>query len=255
MNQSTPMSSGHATDQADPERESLGGIVAMGLGLMMILGVGVMALFPTARDTDAASLLSATFGVMGGLPYGLEPVRAVSFATGEHFVLLRDPARPSEEENAPRWLPSKSGAGWQIRFGKEKLKVETFDWSTIPVAEEGQPPVEVALALFPTKTAKKIVQAQFHGIHFEDVTRLPMAGKTVPVDAGHLDWGPFEAPYIHLRHYGRDATGPGFWDTLRVNLTSGSQARVLYLRWPRGQAGHKDRANELLAALPSEEPV
>jgi len=255
MNQSTPVSSGHTAERADPERESLGGIVGMGLGLMMILSVGVMALFPTARDTDAASLLSATFGVMGDLPYGLEPVRAVSFATGEQLVLLRDPARSSEEDNAPRWLPSKSGATWQIRFGKEISKIETFDWSTIPVAKEGQPPVEVALALFPAKTAKKIVQAQFNGIHFEDVTQLPMAGKTVPVDAGHLDWGPFEAPYIQLRHYGRDATGPEFWDTLRVNLTSGSQARVLYMRWPRGQAGHKDRAIELLAALPAEEPL
>ncbi|HIF41112.1 MAG TPA: hypothetical protein EYQ74_08435 [Planctomycetes bacterium] len=257
MNQNTSLTGSPSVEQTaqGPERESLGGIIVMGLGLMMILSVGVMALFPTARDTDAASLLSASFGIDGGLPFGLEPVRAVSFATGEQLVLFRDPDRSSEEANAPRWLPSKSGAGWQIRFTKAKVKKQVFDWSTIPVAEEGQPPAEAALALFSSKTAKKVVQAQFNGIHFEDVTQLPLAGKTVPVDAGHLDWGQFDAPYIHLRHYGRDATGPGFWDTLRVNLTSGSQARILYLRWPRGQAGHKDHALELLAALPTEEPV
>lgn len=257
MNQSLPTTSDPSVEQADdgPERESLGGILGMGLGLMMILGVGITALFPTARDTDANSLMVASFGMEGALPYGLEPTRAVSFATGEQLVLLRNPDRSSEEGNAPRWLPSKSGAGWQIQFTQAKVKVETFNWSTIPVDAEGQPPIEVALALFPAKTGKKVVQSQFHGLQFEDITRLPMAGKTVPVDAGHLSWGPFEAPYIQLRHYGRDATGPGFWDTLRVNLTVGSKARILYLRWPRGQAGSKDSAVEVLAALPTNESV
>jgi hypothetical protein len=257
MNPSISMASSPSVEQADdgPERESLGGIVGMGLGLMMILSVGITALFPAARDTDATSLMVASFGVEGALPYGLEPTRAVSFATGEQLVLLRDPDRPSEEGDAPRWLPSKSGAGWQIRFTQAKVKVETFDWSTVPVDTEGQPPIEAALAIFPAKTGKKVLQGQFHGLQFEDITRLPMAGKAVPVDAGHLPWGPFEAPYIQLRHYGRDASGPGFWDTLRVNLTVGSKARILYLRWPRGQAGSKDSAVELLAALPTDDPV
>lgn len=255
MNPSTPMSSDLSPEQVDPAHESLGGIVGMGFGLLAILSVGVMTIFPTARDSDATMLLSESFGVDGGLPFGLEPTRAVSFATGEHLVLLNDPVRSSQEDNAPRWLPSKSGAGWQVRFTGAKVKAETFDWSTIPVVEAGRTPVEAALAFFPTKTGKKVVQGQFHGLHFEDITRLPMAGKTVPVDAGHLAWGPFEAPFIQLRHYGRDGTGPGFWDTLRVNLTVGSKVRILYLRWPRGQAGHKDRAAEFLGALPTDDPA
>ena len=252
------MSADRSNEQGEhaPERESLGGVVGMGLGLVLIVGAGLMALFPLTRDTDAAQLLRESFGVQGDLPYGLKPVRAVAFATGERLVLLRDPERSRAEDHAPHWTPSKSGAEWRFSFTKsEDPKVETFDWSTIPVAGEGRAPVEVALAFFPLKTGRKVVESQFHSMHFEDITQLPKSGKTVPVDSGHLDWGPFEAPYIQLRHFGRDETGPGFWDTLRVNLTVGSKARILYLRWSRGQAGHRNCALEVLRALPTGEGV
>lgn len=236
---------------AQAQQESPGGVLGLGVGIAVIAAAALLPLIPLAGDLDPGEFLRTSFGVQGQLPHGLVPVRAVSFAGGEQVVLLRHPERSSLEHDAPQWeLPTKDKRGGFGRGSEHKKKPETFDWTVVPVVEDGGAPVEVALALFPTRKGAKVVESQFHGLGFEDATRLPKSGKTVPVDSGYLDWGSYEAPFIQLRHYGRDESGPGFWDTLRVNLTVESKARILYLRWPRGQAGHRDRASEILQVLP-----
>jgi len=125
--------------------------------------------------------------------------------------------------------------------------------------EEGPadtPPVEVAYIWYPPKLAESVLEKQFSAVRFRDLKHLPKHGGDVPMDSGHLSWGRYDAGYVRHRHFRLVDEEPTFHDSLRINLTLGRQACVLYMRWPQGTPGHVAAAEELLAAYappPSDE--
>ena len=66
------------------------------------------------------------------------------------------------------------------------------------------------------------------------------------IDAGDLDWHEFSASYVQVRDFERGGT---FRDSFRVNLSSDTQALVVFARWPRGLPGSKERVEELVACF------
>ncbi len=228
----------------EPSRESPGGVLRMGCGLVVIVGALLFALLPQSSEADPQARLAECFELVGPVPFGFQPTRAILFGTGQEFILMGRGSGDGEIDSAPDWLPPQS-KGWGSYKGEAK-SVETFDWSSVEVDNGPNDPMEVAIGLFSGAKGSRAIQSQFAGVKYEDITRLPKNGQAVPVDSGRIRWGPYEAPFVLMRHFGRDADGPGFWDTLRVNLSVGSRLRVLYLRWGRGQAGGVEHANAFL---------
>ena len=94
-----------------------------------------------------------------------------------------------------------------------------------------------------------MLEGQFGALRFQDFKHISWDGAQVPVDSGEFLWAGYEAKYIRVRDFYRVEEKPTFTDTVRVNLTLGRDARVLYLRWPRGMPGDVESAEAFLAVL------
>ncbi len=134
-----------------------------------------------------------------------------------------------------------------------------FDWSAIAIGPEGSPPSEGMLVTWPLAAARAQLESLFsvraagtsenlreQSRGLDPLAGLGPEGGRRVLASGRLEWGEFEAPYVHERKF---EAGGTFVDTLRINLSGEREALVLFLRWPRGLPASQERALELLAAL------
>jgi len=247
-------------------RERPSAVIAMGLGFMVILIAVASLLSSGTGDLDPGTglqTLEDRFDQIGELPFGFEVTSARQISRGALLVILSDPAGPVPEPGLPPMTDSERPA--PPKPSKDKGKgghgMDFVDWTGLPEGQAGTPPVELAFAWYPREKAEKVLAAQFARVHFRDLRRLSREGDAVTVDSGQVDWGVYDADYVRTRHFkleddwSTEDGQPGgeerrvFHDQMRVNLSLGSECCVLYLRWPRGLPGSKQRLEEALAAF------
>lgn len=230
--------------------ESISGALGVGAVLLIALATGLSILGRRARVLDPAATFAGWFEP-AELPFGWAPIEAARQAGGTLQLLLADPAATPELERAkPEDEPPVDEASEASR--------PRFDWSAISIGPEGTPPVEGLLVTWPLEAARAQLERLFdqRPAPEEDLREQsravdpleglePEGGRRV-IGSGRLEWGEFEAPYVHERKFERGGT---FVDTLRCNLSGEREALVLFLRWPRGLPASRERAVELLSAL------
>ena len=207
-------------------------VLACTAGFVLLAGaVGLLATQST-RAADPRETLERWFEV-GELPAEFDLVEAQVLARGDVVVLLE---HEGEVEEARRVEPEE---------GKDS---EPFDWSTVPVAAAGSAPREVIVAQLPLQHAREELRElfEFGSDLAGDWKSVPRSGGRRVLERGRFDWGELAAPFVLEREFENGGT---FRDTLRVNLSSATEARILVARWSRGFPASKTPVEALLAAL------
>jgi len=285
-------SASRATQHGDPpERESVLGVIGVGLGILLLGGViaGLVALRARPATLDGAALLRERFAAVEALPFELqlvgaergfdrrEVVRFEAHTTREGEAVVPPPTAPLEADKADS-APSES---------------DQIDWDRLPKIEGGTPE-RAALAWSAIERAEDVMRDEFTALRFDSVggfggggpgggpgggqSGSPRGGtgggggggpgggkpsgppKPPPPklqDSGTLSWSGFAAPYVRLREFELHEGAPRFHETVRVNLTVGERCCVLYVRWAAGHVGDKDQALAVLSSFtpkPAKQP-
>lgn len=238
----------------------------MGLGLVVILIAVASLLSSGTGDLDPSEGLRALeerFDLQGDLPFGFEVTEARQIPRGPLMVVLSDPAGPMPEPGLPPMTDSERPPPPKPESSKGKGKhgMDFVDWTGLPEGPAGTAPKELAFAWYSREKGEKVLAAQFVQVRFRDLRRLSREGDAVTVDSGHVAWGVYDANYVRTRHFKLEEDWitedgqPGgeerrmFHDSMRVNLSLGSECCVLYLAWPRGMPGSKQRLEQALAGF------
>lgn len=207
-------------------------VLACTAGFVLLAGaVGLLATQST-RAADPQATLEQWFEV-GELPAGFKLVEAQVLARGDVVVRIE---RDGAGEEAPRNTPEE---------GKD---FEPFDWSTVPVGAADTAPRELIVAEIPLEHARAELRElfEFGSDLAGDWKSVPRSGGRRVLERGRLDWGELAAPFVLEREFENGGT---FRDTLRVNLSSATTARILVARWSRGFPASRAPVQVLIAAL------
>lgn len=235
--------------------ESTGAVIGIGVALLVIVAAVLAVVGLQPRPLDGPAWLAERLVLPEPATATLAHAETLRFLDGQTVVVLRDPDAPTEVAADP--VPKSKGRGgsggsrgghggggdWGGGGGDE----DKVDWAALAVAEDGGPAVEVAFTGYPQKRTKAMLTRLFSEVRFRDAGEVGSGGGELPVSIGHLNWHGYEASYVHARHFEKVAGEPAFHDTVRVNLTTGEAALVLFARWPRGRAGSPEWAEEFLA--------
>lgn len=210
------------------------GVLGVGLGLLVLLGLVFGVMPRMAKDLDAAAVEAALverFELEEGL--FLEGAQGKQLSkTDQVFTLY------STEDPEPDPLPFDGKVAKKNR-GKKWDPDNKTEWGKVQLEEGEADPHEVTLYVSSNqKHAARILDGQFSEVRFKDLKRLSSEGEALPVNSGHIEWDGYRANWVHLRHYQLVDEVPTSHDTIRVNLTTGREARVLYVRWPRTFEAH-----------------
>ena len=104
------------------------------------------------------------------------------------------------------------------------------------------------LVQHPLKTSMKERKRNFRDLGYKTIEQVEFKGETVPMNAGRVPWGLFEVPWVHMRHFERVDDKPTFHDTIRVDLSSGPQAMILYLTFPPRARGVEKALDPFITA-------
>ena len=243
---------------AEPRHEHPLVVLGIAVGLLALVGAVGFQFFLQPASVDGVALLGDRLGVTD-LPLGFEVESAERLPSGEELVRLLDPDAPppppppeappeeeGEEDPAPASDRGGRGHGGGDRGGWGKKK---YDWGKVPEGEPGLPPAEITFVWYPRRTANSVFRSQFERLSFRDLREIDWDGGRTVVDSGKLPWDAYEAHFVRERIFRREDEKPRFHDVLRVNLTVGELACILFLTWPDGLPGSKAAAEEVLASL------
>ena len=197
-------------------RPSAGGVLAIGLGLLVVLIAALSLVRKNDTSLDGAALVDEWFGLDGALPLGLEVRAANRLALGEEVVQL---GLGSSADAVP--------APTEIFFVRYPLGRANEEIAKL--FEEG-------VQGFGQQGGGRD-EEQHGGGPEEDGFR----------DWGQLDWFDYRAPYVLVRK--RPQGGGPFTDSIRVNLSQPGFACVLIASWDPDVEGGKAFASELLTQL------
>jgi hypothetical protein len=225
-------------------RERAGAVAGIALGLVALIG----AVFAIGRDRTRSLDPATTFAQWfepRALPFGLAPASAAVLASGREVLqLAANPAR-SEPARGPI-AASKPWYGDLFGSGETKPSGPPIDWTKIDAKPAGDPPLEAIVMRYPLEEAKTELRRWFEVQGQANLKMMPPRGGRVVVDQGELPWGKWSARYVMERELEEGGT---FRDVIRVNLTRGVDAKVMFVRFPRGSTGSTERVEDLLAAL------
>ena len=235
-------------------RESIAAVFGIGVGLVVILlaVLSVLGLKPGTREGSA--WLATQLVLPPDAPGSLEYAETLQFINGQTVVVLRDPSSPDEPEADPKPKPPSFSFGDRRKKSMGDWGGPKVDWSALPDDVAGGAPVEVAFAGYTAKRSKKALEGLFSGARYKSLEEIGGSGGEMPVAMGYLDWHGYEANYVHARQFEKVSDEPAFHDTVRVNLTVGPEALVLFARWPRGQVGDVGEVESILASYAPREP-
>ncbi|MEM6671292.1 MAG: hypothetical protein AAF726_00530 [Planctomycetota bacterium] len=224
----------------DPNVASVLRVLGAGAVLVGLLGAVLFLAFPRGGGVAATDVLGELFaGVDEPLPFALRADGARALPTGARVVTF------SRVDGAGDVDPSA--------------------------------PAEVTLVEFPARSGEKIISEQFRSLRFEGGSNgrgrgrgrggPPAEEKKGEGDAkpklqekARFVWHGYDATYARMRHGGdvgapkgeetdTERDGRDFYDTIRVDLSTGGRCIIAYVRFPDGVDGDKDVAAELVRAF------
>jgi hypothetical protein len=203
-------------------------VLLIALGLALIGGTGYWLATTRVGPLDPAVLMKAHFA-SAEFP-GFRPVEAQELSGKQRLVLF-------ERRDAP--------SGWEkpVPVG---ATVEHRDWRKLQVPPPREDPVHIALCWSAPAAGAKSVRDALDAIKGKELRELPDDGGLVRVDVGKLAWAGYDADFVHERTFRADGS---FQDRLHVNLSVPEAPCLVVLTWRPGEAGDKERARRLLAAL------
>jgi hypothetical protein len=228
-------------EDAAERRESLGGVLGIGLGLL-ILAMCVLAVLNRAPKRGAAAEVLAESFTIAELPgaFVLEE-QAITLPAREQIFTFSD---GSELEIEPGELVTSQGRHGGP--GGEMGDFEEFDWSAVKPESKGDLPARFLLVRFPTSRAESILNSQFRGLSWRDLSELSAKGGSTVVGGDKLNWAGYSADWVRQRRF---IEGGSFRDTMRVNLSLGSECWIGYAIWPELAEGSEGALSRLLDAL------
>lgn len=132
-----------------------------------------------------------------------------------------------------------------------------------PATEDGAP-TEVTVVEFPAEKGEAIIGEQFRSLRFEGgldrrgrVRRGPptegkggdgeKGGSSKPrlQEKARFVWHGYDATFARMRH----GSGDDFYDTVRVDLSTGGRCIIAYVRFPEGIDGDREVAAAFVRAL------
>ena len=238
----------------DPRPVSVPALLGIALGVLVVLAAAATLLRPMEGELGAEAGRAALEERFESLtaPDGFEVQGARRLPGGLLSVTLGGPGDAPEEPEPLPFDGQVAPKSVKRSHGKSEWDPRNRTaWAELALREAGPGPIEVTL-LFAgkRKRAEALLDTQFGHTRFKDIAHLRGEGEAVPIDSGRLDSRGYEATWVQLRHYQlTDDRVPTSHDTVRVNLTTGEEARVLYLRWPRTHPGGVEPAKAWLAAL------
>jgi hypothetical protein len=254
------------------ESESISGVLGLALGLALI-GCAFWSFSSSshAEILDGDELLSERFE-FEALPFGFEALEAFRLTGGEEIVLLRDPDAEPLDIAVPIEALFEGGGGdgggdeWSDRGGRggrgrgrggrggghggggDGEKKDNV-WSKLEEGEAGHSPSEMVIAWYEYDDAEAVLKRQFSGARYGDISDVSDKGGRLVVDSGEVNWGAYSTFFLRERVFRKVDDVPGFYDTMRVNLTLGTRCCVLYAIWAPGRLGSKESISEALRHL------
>jgi len=222
------------------------GVLGLLVGLL-VLAATFMTQWPAPVQTlDAEQVLAMGFGD-AGLPAAWEVRSAERLPDRRVLIeLVREgaasaPHQPSAEEAAAlSKLPPPAEETWSK--GPKP-------WPLLEELPAGAPRAALLEGLGRGPGAAKARKAAFSGLKYKELDDVDSKGEAALIDAGRTAWGPYEVPWVHLRHYRLDGERPTFHDTVRVDLTSGAEAWLLRLAFPERVRGDRSALEPFLTSL------
>lgn len=211
-----------------------------------------------ASPVRVVALAFAFLGLIGAVAFLARPRSAAldhASTLGELFA-SGDPSLPfALEASEGTWLPG----------GERVLRFAAAD--DAPAAG----PTEFTVVEYPRRRAKAVLDEQFRRLRFEKREGgsgggpgggPPRGGRgggdgggdrPALREKGTFDWHGYEATYARLRHPEPGAEGSEgdetYYETVRLNLSTGGRCVIAYLRFPPGVVASKEIATEVAGAL------
>lgn len=228
-------------------RESIAGVLGVGLGLLVIAVCALMLLRMGPQPLDARAELERDFE-LGELPFGLAPGGAYRFSSGETVVELTDgrvlgidvetELESPDAELAPETM---------LETGTAPPETPKPDWGALPEGEAGTPPARVFLVRYTADGAERTLARQFRNLEWRELADIEALGGRAVVEGGRLRWGEYAPDFVRERRFKADP--PRFQDSLRVNLALPGRYWIAYAYWPEGLPGSSAPLEAVLAAL------
>ena len=251
---------GEASDGAPPR--SGWAILLSTLGLLMLAGFGFAVMQRSDPARSLADVLGGEIEAPGedAWPFGLQPLSVQKLRDGRLVALLGKPddLPPLDEMGAVGGGGSNEGAGgggrdWRSRrFGGGGMSGKfnpNSSWIQLPPGEVGHDPWQVAIVRYPKSQAESVLDRQFARVSFQDLSQISEQGGETALDNGYVVWGGYRLPFVRTRHFRKEDGKPVFHDSIRVNMTRGQTAIVLYARWKPGAMGQIEPVEAILDRL------
>ena len=195
-------------------------VVFVGLALLGVLGASFFLASPRSSALDGAALMEELFG---GIP-----------------------------------------ASWSAMDGPEGLLLPTGE-KVVTFRSAGADVEEITLMVVPRKQATAVLREQFQELKFDSDEKGGGWGdrggggrggkgeekeKPKLQDLSTFDWHGFDAVHARVRHgSGSPEDEKPFYEVSRVNLSSGDECVIAYLRYREREVGSLSRTEVLIGAL------
>lgn len=195
-------------------------VVFVGLALLGVLGASFFLASPRSSALDGAALMEELFG---GIP-----------------------------------------ASWSAMDGPEGLLLPTGE-KVVTFRSTGADVEEITLMVVPRKQATAVLREQFQELKFDSDEKGGGWGdrggggrggngeekeKPKLQDLSTFDWHGFDAVHARVRHgSGAPEDEKPFYEVSRVNLSSGDECVIAYLRYREREVGSLSRTEALIGAL------
>ena len=195
-------------------------VVFVGLALLGVLGASLFLASPRSSALDGAALMEELFG---GIP-----------------------------------------ASWGAMEGPEGLLLPTGE-KVVTFRSAGADVEEITLMVVPRKQATAVLREQFQELKFDSDEKGGGWGdrggggrggkgeekeKPKLQDLSTFDWHGFDAVHARVRHgSGSPQDEKPFYEVSRVNLSSGDECVIAYLRYREREVGSLSRTEALIGAL------
>ncbi len=230
---------------ATPERPIV--VIGIALGLLVLIGVVGAIILVKTKSVDARELFTKWFGE-SALPFDFAPREAALLATGEEVVRLAPEV--AVVEPALKTPPPAPSQPWYASFFGDNAAsgdaASKFDWTKLDARPAGDAPCEAMLVHYPAEGSPAQLDQLFVIKEKRDPKTIGPGGGRAVLDQGDLPWGTWSSRYVLEREF---EAGGTFRDVIRVNLARPKDAKVLFVRFPRGSTGSTARVSELLGVL------